>query len=432
MTRFFLAVQMLCFVSGFTTVYAQNNTRLSTREVERQSSYYSRQTARVQQAEVYTLQPGFKFTSLSLRIDSGAVFEEAYIVHRQDTFYLSADEHTSPDVSYKPSNLVVFDQSVEKVLFYPATIRGNVSFSFFNASGEKKSLDRSLRTYGSFLAADGCQEPAFVPQAKWRVGLPAPSYTRTATSVAHVIVHHSATYNSLTNYENVVRNIYLFHTQDRGWSDIGYNYLIAQDGTIFEGRSAGSQSVANDNIRGAHFCGQNSYTMGICLLGNYNTAEPTDTAVASLVKLTGWKLKKEGLDPLGERAHPTNPSLGTIAGHRDGCATECPGDNLYARLGEVRNRVEAYIETDCEQEPVVLLVYPVPTKGTLTVILPDTVQVETLSIYDMAGKTWEVPILEASEKSRTITLDTRLLAAGLYVLHLRGKGVDEQRKILVR
>lgn len=432
MRSFFLAVQILCLVGGVTTTHAQNNTRLATHEVERQSSYYSRQTAQVARADQYTLQPGFTFTSVSLGIDDRATFNGAYIIHRQDTFYLSANEHTPPDISYKQANLIIFDRPVEEISFYPATIRGEVSFSFFNASREKKSLTKSLRTTRPLHpTTNACEEPAFVPQADWREGLPAPTYTRATTAVEHVIVHHSATYNNLTNYENVVRNIYLFHTQDNGWSDIGYNYLIAQDGTIFKGRSAGAQWVKNDNIRGAHFCGKNSNTMGICLLGNYETAQPADTAVASLVKLTAWKLNKENLDPYGESAHPTSANLATIAGHRNGCATACPGDNLYARLNEIRDSVADYLAAGCEDTPMALAVYPVPVSGTLTVELPDTVRLQTIRVYDIAGKSWKVPVSPTSENAPIIELDTRILATGLYVLHLSGEGWEERRKILV-
>ena len=429
--RFFLLIQILCLVGTFTRVYAQKNARLSTR-VEQQSAYYSRQAAHVTQAEAYTVRPDFPFTGISLRIGRSAEFDGSYVVYRQDTFYLRADEHMPQDISYQRSNLTVFDKPVEELLFYPATIRGEVSFSFYNANGEKKTLDTSLRTRSPSQITTACEEPAAIPAAEWRAGLPPPSYTRRITSVEHVIVHHSATYNSLTNYENVVRNIYLFHTQDRGWSDIGYNYLIAQDGTIFEGRSAGSSSEANDNVQGAHFCGKNSHTMGICLLGDYNTAEPTDTAVASLVKLTAWKLNKEGLDPEGEHPHPANARLPTIAGHRDGCATECPGDNLYARLGEIRNSVESYLADGCQQAPLALSIYPVPVKSTLTIALPDTVSVETVHVYDLTGKTWEVmSASNASEKPRTLSVDIRGLAVGVYVLYLSGEGWEERRKILV-
>lgn len=50
-----------------------------------------------------------------------------------------------------------------------------------------------------------------------------------------------------------------WHVQDRGWSDIGYHYLIDRDGTVVNGRPV---------IRaGAHVRGHNAHSIGICLLG---------------------------------------------------------------------------------------------------------------------------------------------------------------------
>lgn len=400
------------------------------RTVGQSSLYHHRATARVTNVAQYTLRPGFLFTSLSMRIDASESLAGAYIVHQHDTLYLSANDHGPANADHRQANLVVLRQPTEEVVFYPATIRGYVSFSFFNASGEKKSLDRSLRIRQSRHRTSACKEPTVVLPDEWRAGLPDPTYNRLATRVSHVIVHHSATYNDLTDYENVVRNIYLFHTQSNGWSDIGYNYLVAPDGTIFAGRSTGGQSVSRDNVRGAHFCGQNTGTMGVCLLGNYNTAVPTDAAFSSLVNIIGWKVQKESLDPFGEQSHPTNASLATIAGHRNGCATECPGDNLYARLDDIRAKVAGYVAADCEEDVVAVSVYPVPATDVLTVTWPDTLRAETAAVYDMMGKNRRIDMI--SERSDQLTWDTRSLATGVYVLHLGGPGWEVRRKILVR
>ena len=433
MRLLFLGLQSILFLGGFTTASAQNNPRLPLQPAERHTSYYRRQTAEVSPGQQYSVQPAFPFTGLSVRIPRDATFSGAFVVVRQDTIFLQADEHTPPEVPYRVANLMVFDQPVEQFAFYSATLRGSISFSLINATGEKKSSNPALRSHRAHRTKAACEEPDFVPQEAWRQGLPAPSYTRRATTVEHIIVHHSATFNNLTNYENVVRNIYLFHTRDREWSDIGYNYLIAQDGTIFEGRSAGSQNVDNDNVQGAHFCGKNGGTMGICLLGNFNTAEPTDTALASLERLIAWKVDKEGLDPLGERTHPANARLRTIAGHRDGCATACPGDNLYPLLPAISVAVAARVATGCgtvAETSDSLLVFPVPTSGTLSVRIPDTVQVTNVRMYDLAGKQWSVAVSPVSE--REFTLSTHSLATGLYVLHLWGVGYDARRKVLVQ
>ena len=45
-----------------------------------------------------------------------------------------------------------------------------------------------------------------------------------------------------------------FHMDDRGWWDIGYNFLIGQDGRIYEGRGF--------SVQGAHCSGWNTQTLG--------------------------------------------------------------------------------------------------------------------------------------------------------------------------
>ncbi len=432
MRLFFLGLQSILFIGGFTTAYAQNNVSLPLQEEERQSLYYSRQMGEVSEDRLYSLQPDFAFTSLSLRIPNNASLDGAFVVVKQDTLYLSIDEHTSSEALYQQANLIVFDYPIDQLKFYSATLLGEISFSFFNAVGASEEIPLAPRNHQPNRKEATCNEPDFIPQDEWRFGLPEPSYTRRATSVAHVIVHHSATFNTLTNYANVVRNIYLFHTQERKWSDIGYNYMVGQDGTIFEGRSSGIQPVDNDNVQGAHFCGKNSGTMGICLLGTYTTVEPTEAAMISLERIAAWKVDKESLNPFSERAHPANASLETIAGHRDGCATECPGDLLYARLGTVRTSVADLVAAGCEtlaESSDSLLIFPIPSDGELSVRLPDSVVIDQLHIYDLAGKQWEY-VVPADD--REFTIDTQPLATGLYVLHLRGTNIDLRRKVLVQ
>ncbi|MGB3848435.1 MAG: N-acetylmuramoyl-L-alanine amidase [Tunicatimonas sp.] len=433
MKLYFYGLQGILFIAAFTTAYAQYSPTLSLQEVSATPPFYHQYTAEVIPAQRYPLPLDQPITGVSLRIPPDATLEGAYVLVQEDTFYLSLDEHTSPEVSYQQANLIVFDAPTRELAFYAASLRGTVTFSFFSAGRQGSADSTALRTERERRLTAACEEPDFIPQSTWRAGLPAPTYTRRATSVAHVIVHHSATFNNLTDYQNVVRNIYLFHTRDRGWSDIGYNYLIAPDGTLFEGRSAGTQSVDNDNVQGAHFCGQNSGTMGVCLLGTYTTVVPTDTSLVTLERLTAWKVDKEGLDPLAVRSHPANSRLGTIAGHRDGCATQCPGDLLYARLGAVRTSVDVRLTAGCEP-PVIasdsLLVFPIPTATELSVRLPDSVLVERLHLYDISGKQWTptAQIIDTGE----IIIDVRSLAAGPYVLHLQSADYVVRRKVLVR
>lgn len=222
------------------------------------------------------------------------------------------------------------------------TVPRNTAFKLFVIqSGTPPSLDGpGARTSKTLDCQDQLE---FIPQSTWRSGLAAPSYSRSFHEVFHNVVHHSAGSNSSTNYTQVVRDIYLYHTQVNGWSDIGYNYLISQDGTIYAGRdpAGGSQ----DNVRGAHFCGGNSGTLGVCLLGNYETATPTSPTWTSLEQLLTYQLLDQEHSPFDKFSHSLG-QLAAVVGHRDGCSTLCPGENVYRQLEQLRSSLTDLIE-DC-------------------------------------------------------------------------------------
>ena len=187
-------------------------------------------------------------------------------------------------------------------------------------------------------------KPAVVSRTSW--GCPdgqGSGWTPQYTAVTHLIVHHSATANTSSDWAATVRSIWNFHTNDRGWGDVGYNYLIDPNGVIYEGRAGG------DNVIGAHFSCQNGGTMGVCMLGTFTSVSPTPAALTSLKRLLAWKAGQRGIDPLGSAYHPgTRLTLPRISGHRHGnpavpdyacTTTSCPGDNLYAQLQAIRTDV---------------------------------------------------------------------------------------------
>ncbi len=52
----------------------------------------------------------------------------------------------------------------------------------------------------------------------------------------------------------------------RGWSDIGYHYVIRRDGTLENGRDLDKDGNVDEEI-GAHAFGFNANSIGICLIG---------------------------------------------------------------------------------------------------------------------------------------------------------------------
>lgn len=154
-------------------------------------------------------------------------------------------------------------------------------------------------------------------------------------------VHHTVTSNdySRDQVDNIIRSIYSYHTRSRGWSDIGYNFLVDRFGRIWEGRFGG---VARPVV-GAHTLGHNDYAFGASAIGNFETTRPSDQMVNAFARLFGWKLSLHGVGPLksgayrhGGRVYPA------VNGHRDAGSTACPGSYLYARLGEIRQKAKRY------------------------------------------------------------------------------------------
>ena len=66
----------------------------------------------------------------------------------------------------------------------------------------------------------------------------------TTNKVQKIVVHHTAENNlrDLTD-EELIRSTYYYHAVNRGWGDIGYNYIVGQRGAIYEGRAGGDYVV---------------------------------------------------------------------------------------------------------------------------------------------------------------------------------------------
>ncbi len=102
----------------------------------------------------------------------------------------------------------------------------------------------------------------------------------------------------------------------RGWSDIGYHYVILLDGTIELGRQI--------NVIGAHVAGHNSNSIGICYIGGGGGEDTrTEAQKTSLIFLLNTlKLMFKKAD---------------ILGHRDfeGVTKSCPNFNAIAEYAQI-------------------------------------------------------------------------------------------------
>lgn len=131
----------------------------------------------------------------------------------------------------------------------------------------------------------------------------------------HLVVHHTAApMRSIGGRSRAAEAMHMRAIQrwhrERGFAMIGYHFVVSPSGRIFRGRPV-------DRL-GAHVQGHNAGTVGICLMGNFDTEKPSASALAAL------DFVRTQLVPGGARAR--------LLGHRDHRGHErnaCPGRFLY-------------------------------------------------------------------------------------------------------
>jgi len=139
----------------------------------------------------------------------------------------------------------------------------------------------------------------------------------------------------------MVRAIYAYHAVSRGWGDIGYNYLVGQRGKIYEGRAGG------DYVIGAHALYNNMGTVGISVIGNYESLHLNADQMAGLKDIISYVAAKYGItlnnDVTGFKncsgSSCTSPltrvTTKALIGHQDVAATSCPGKNIYTLIPDL-------------------------------------------------------------------------------------------------
>ena len=131
----------------------------------------------------------------------------------------------------------------------------------------------------------------------------------------------------------IIRSIYAYHAQTRGWSDIGYNFLVDKFGRIWEGRYGG----VDRPVVGAHTLGLQRLLLRDVRdrqLRDRRAADGDGAGLRHAVRLEAVAARRRAAhQPAGRRPHV----LDAIKGHRDAGSTACPGRYLYAKLRTIRS-----------------------------------------------------------------------------------------------
>ena len=148
------------------------------------------------------------------------------------------------------------------------------------------------------LTADGIVGPAtfalLIP-LRWK---------KSKRRITEIIVHCTATSDGR---DFTVEDIRRWHKQ-RGFSDIGYHYVIYRDGSVHNGRDV--------DLIGAHCEGHNSHSIGVCYVGGLDAdgRKPKDTRTPTQRIALVQLLRDLMIYYPGAR----------IYGHRDFACKDCP------------------------------------------------------------------------------------------------------------
>jgi len=162
-----------------------------------------------------------------------------------------------------------------------------------------------------------------------------------------IVIHHTAwDYGSnwtINDVKNELRQIYRYHTINRNFGDIGYNFLIDQMWNIYEWRAGGEWAVW------MHASSNNVSSIWIALMWNFEYDTPTVEQMKSLVNLTTAIARFYHIDPhwytytftINSTKEPyvTTKKNPNIMWHENIKSTACPWKNLYKFLPRIRDEV---------------------------------------------------------------------------------------------
>lgn len=153
--------------------------------------------------------------------------------------------------------------------------------------------------------------------------------------IHRIILHCSATKPGQDVNAETIRAWHLA----RGWSDIGYHYVILLDGVIETGRPL--------DVMGAHVKGQNRDSVGICYIGGLDAdGEPYDTLTA------------RQRDSFRRLVHALCITLNrplTLHGHNEFSPKACPSFSVAEKFPELRDWSSSYQQCFADQRPATSL-----------------------------------------------------------------------------
>ena len=137
-----------------------------------------------------------------------------------------------------------------------------------------------------------------------------------ARKIDKIIIHCAATPEGRDVKMETIKS---WHVKGRGWSDIGYHYIIELDGAVKAGRPL--------HRSGAHTKGHNATSIGVCYVGGIDKdKKPKDTRTDA---------QRKAMDNLIDDLKMEHPTA-SVHGHNEFSAKACPSFDVSKEYGEVK------------------------------------------------------------------------------------------------
>ena len=172
------------------------------------------------------------------------------------------------------------------------------------------------------VAADTSLPNGVLPRGAWtRSGIARPYDIYPIGGINRITVHHDgmppATLRSMGDTAARIESIRQAHVHGRGWADIGYHYIVDQNGRVWEGRPI--------RFQGAHVKDQNENNLGVLVLGNFEVQHPTPMQLSSVDRFLATQMSRYRVP------------MWRLKTHREIARTECPGRNLQGYMVQTRS-----------------------------------------------------------------------------------------------
>jgi hypothetical protein len=281
----------------------------------------------------------------------GGDWEEWAEVHENHDWMELGEEESIGQMTAVPAedgthNKLQYAILFNRYSFAPSSVFKQLRFSLIDSSvgpTTEEMLAQVSELEGEDTPSGRYPKPAVIPRSLWCTD-PACNYSNGLDyeSVSHLIIHHTVSSNSSSDWAAIVRAIWHYHTFTRNWGDIGYNYLVDMNGVLYEGHLGG------DDVVGTHAAGANAGSMALSLMGTFTEPDqsppgitPPPAMLNSAIELLSWKADQKGIDVFDASRLPNvNWGLPHLMGHRDVYGTTaCPGDQAHDLLPWLRNEV---------------------------------------------------------------------------------------------